>query len=169
MKIILDSSKLKITVVFSLPFFLPLPIFPRTQYCLVCLHWSSDDVHVPVIRRKPCGSPCMCLLLANRLWFFVHSENSLLFLPLPRSKPPQIIGNILSIANSFWIRHSGSYSAAALPWGERGLCKANIWWPYPWNHKLNPTWCRRCNYPNKTGWFSPAPQLVFAQKKFLVF
>lgn len=118
-----------------------------------------------VIQRKTCGSPCMCLLLAKRLWFFVHSEKTLLFLPLPRSRPPQIIGNILSIANSFWIRHSGSYSAAALLWGEHGLCKANIWQPYPCNHKLNPTSCRRCNNTNKTGCFSSSPSIAFCTKE----
>lgn len=107
----------------------------------------------------------MCLLLAKRLWFFVHSEKTLPLLPLLRSRPPQIIANDLSIVNIFWIRHSGSYSAAAVPWGEHGLCQANIWWPYSWNHKLNPPRCRRCNYPNKTGCFSYSPSISFCTKE----
>lgn len=41
----------------------------------------------------------MCLLLANRI--FVHSEKTLLFLPLLRSGAPQVIGNVLSIPSAF--------------------------------------------------------------------
>lgn len=111
---LIPVSKKSYCCFFPPPFFLLLPIFPRTQCCVVCLLSTSGSLYARVIRTKPCSSLCLCLLLAKRLWFFMHSEKTLLFLPVLTCKSPQIIGNFLSIASGLWVRCSGSYSAAAI-------------------------------------------------------
>lgn len=91
------------------------------------------------------------------------THKTLLFLPLLRSKPlhwkrslhcQQLLDQTLRLLLS-----------CSSPLRVHGLCKANIWWPYPWNHKLNPTWCRKCNHPNKTGCFSSRPSITFCAKE----
>lgn len=163
---ILDSSKFKkkkklLLVPPTLP---PLPIFPRTQYWPVCLFVPFAEViqcMVGVMQRKPCGSPCVYLLLALRLCFFAGSGKALLFFSCSEVHISTAL--FLSLCCHDPCRGSlSSCSVAPFPlrrilFLNRNLCPthevARSVWPNAeglWIH------IRRCHYTNKTGWFPPA-------------